>query len=169
MAIFGEQAGGLFAIGPYRGLAGRPLDELAIDVTTQIQVEVEDDWMYDDLDLGSNFLPAHVVGRFSSEAEIPDGSGVVVAANGTVAATTTTFSLAARKSLFAALLPEKSFRAGHNRIEVLLASEDGSLTLVPRRAVGTYILDDAAGALTNSNGRRFEIRPGAVPRGRKFT
>jgi hypothetical protein len=50
---------------------------------------------------------------------VPAGRDLAVAVNGRIAAVTKTFHLAtATETLFAVMVPESSFRAGHNRVEL---------------------------------------------------
>jgi hypothetical protein len=68
---------------------------------------------------GSGFVPAHVAGVIA-DGESP-GRVVAVAVNGTVAATGVTFTLRGSEAeQFSMIVPERSLRPGHNRIEVLL-------------------------------------------------
>jgi hypothetical protein len=67
---------------------------------------------------------------------VPTGRDLAVAVNGRIAATTRSFQLATGKqTLFAAMVPESSFAAGRNVVELFeLDGTAGKLTL---RRLGT--------------------------------
>jgi hypothetical protein len=76
------------------------------------------------VDPGSGFVPAHVAGT------IPDGTRgggrtVAVAVNGRVVATGVTFTLeGADEEQYSVIAPERAFKAGRNRIQLLLVEGD---------------------------------------------
>ena len=106
LRLFG---GGIYAFGPRPDLIGRSVP------TGGRRVAV---------DPGSGFIPAHVAGA------IPDGQRgggrtVAVAVNGRVAATGVTFTLdRAGEEQYSVVVPERSFKEGTNRIQVLLVQGD---------------------------------------------
>jgi hypothetical protein len=76
------------------------------------------------VDPGSGFIPAHVAGTIPDG---PRGGGrtVAVAVNGRVVATGVTFTLeGADEEQYSVIAPERAFRAGRNRIQLLLVEGD---------------------------------------------
>jgi hypothetical protein len=105
LRLFGD---GIYAFGPRPDLLGRPAPPGGRTVA---------------VDPASGFVPAHVTGT------IPDGESpgrtVAVAVNGEVVATGVTFTLeGSEDEQFSVIVPERSFRAGSNRVEVLLVRGD---------------------------------------------
>ena len=76
------------------------------------------------VDPGSGFVPAHVAGAIPDG---PRGGGrtVAVAVNGRVVATGVTFTLeGADEEQYSMIAPERAFKAGRNRIQLLLVEGD---------------------------------------------
>jgi hypothetical protein len=100
--------GDIYAFGPRPDLIGRPVPPGGSDVT---------------VDPGSGFVPAHVAGTVP-DGETP-GRTVAVAVNGEVVATGVTFTLeGSEDEQFSVIVPERSFKPGGNRVEVLLVRGD---------------------------------------------
>ncbi|MBA3263299.1 MAG: sulfatase-like hydrolase/transferase [Thermoleophilaceae bacterium] len=100
--LFGDD---IYAFGPRPDLIGHAAPPGGRDAT---------------VDPGSGFIPAHVAGTIPNGRR-GGGRTVAVAVNGTVAATGVTFTLeGADDEQFSVVLPERSFKPGRNRIEVLL-------------------------------------------------
>jgi hypothetical protein len=102
VSLFGA---GLYTVGPRPDLIGTPAPAGGRSVV---------------VDPGSGFVPVHVTGT------IPDGRRgggrtVAVAVNGTVAATGVTFTLeGGDEEQYSVVVPERTLKAGRNRIRVLL-------------------------------------------------
>jgi Sulfatase len=117
LELFGTGADGpdrLFRIGPHPELIGRDADSLP-----KLDVELENEGDYEDVDPASGYVPAHVIGRVGDgDDEFQD---VAVAVNGTIVAVSRTFKLANGNDdeIFAAMVPESAFREGRNEVEVL--------------------------------------------------
>jgi hypothetical protein len=72
------------------------------------------------VDFGSGFVPAHVAGTIPG-GRPGGGRTVAVAVNGRVVATGVTFTLAgADEEQYSVIVPERAFREGRNRVELLL-------------------------------------------------
>jgi hypothetical protein len=72
------------------------------------------------VDPGSGFVPAHVAGTIPG-GRLGGGRTVAVAVNGRVVATGVTFTLAgAGAEQYSVIVPERAFRDGRNRVELLL-------------------------------------------------
>lgn len=114
--LFGTGADGperIFRVGPHRELIGRPVGSLApLD-----GAQLENAGDYEDVDGSSGYVPAHVVGRV--EGGEP-GLDIAIAVNGTIVATSRTYTLANDDEvIFAAIVPEDAFRQGGNEVQVL--------------------------------------------------
>jgi hypothetical protein len=106
LRLFG---GGVYAFGPRPDLIGRSVAEGGRSVV---------------VDPGSGFVPAHVAGAIP-DGERGGGRTVAVAVNGRVVATGLTFTLeAADEEQYSVVVPERSFKAGDNRVQLLLVEGD---------------------------------------------
>ncbi len=122
LALFGtgESAGAVPGGGPRPDLLGLPT-ESACGPTAGIQVQF-DEAPFQAVDTSSDFVPAEIVGLVRG---LRPGQAVdlAVAVNGTVHATTTSYLYGAvNASIWAAIVPETSFRDGRNRVEVFAAN-----------------------------------------------
>ena len=80
---------------------------------------------YRNVDLKSPTIPVHVTGHLKG---IPTGRDLAIAVNGKIQATTVSFRTAVSSDvIFAAMVPESSFRQGRNRVEVLEIQPGGTL------------------------------------------
>jgi hypothetical protein len=118
-ASFGSGIRGLFRVGPSAAsLSLLGLDVAAAPLQTVLsprRVELPLRAWLNDVDLRGDALPAHVIGRASSEGGAID---LAVALNGTIQAVTQTQPAAGAWLPFTALLPENSVRQGRNSIEI---------------------------------------------------
>jgi arylsulfatase A-like enzyme len=115
--LFGTGADGserIFRVGPHPELIGRDAGSLP-----ELDVELENAGDYEDVDPGSGYVPAHVIGRVrDGDDQFQD---IAVAVNGTIVAVSRTFRLANGNDdeIFAAMVPESALRPGRNEVRVL--------------------------------------------------
>jgi Sulfatase len=157
VADFGSgNVASLYRIGPRRAFLGRPVSAFAVRPASSARVEIDGASLYDAVDPSSGFLPSFVEGRAFGLGE---GQPLAVAVNGRVAATTQTFEFH-DELRFAAFVPEQTLRRGKNAVDVFairgraleqLRGTTVRLTLRPTERV-----------ILRANGRRVEIRPGAL-------
>jgi hypothetical protein len=126
LALLGPGVGvdRLYGMGPYRGLLGRRVADLAVAGEDGPAVAVEAPSAFADLDPDADVLPARITGLVRAGGRDPGRLTLAVAVNGTVRAVTRTYANDARTLRFSALVPEASFRAGDNAVEVLAVSGD---------------------------------------------
>ncbi len=110
----------LFNIGPYNGLIGRKVTESKISQQKSLEVFLEYQKIYANMDLGARFIPANIIGRIVSKQRATKPIHLAVAVNGTIAAVTETFIIDGEMK-FSALVPEESFKEGFNEIGIFLA------------------------------------------------
>jgi hypothetical protein len=126
LAIFGDGADGplrLFRIGPDQELLFKPLSDYR--VTNGSGASFVGAGEYRNVDLKSPTIPVHVTGHLKG---IPTGRDLAIAVNGKIQATTVSFRTAVSSDvIFAAMVPESSFRKGRNRVEVLEIQPGGTL------------------------------------------
>ncbi len=119
LSLFG---GDIYSFGPRPDLLGRPLTELSPLPASGDRALVARPERYRDVDPDSGFVPARIVGRIEPGMR-GGGRVLVVALNGSVAATGRTFTLEGGDAeQFSVLIPERTLRRGANRVQLLFAS-----------------------------------------------
>ncbi len=162
---------GLFGIGPRPELLDVPVSELPVGEPAAVQVRLDQADQYLRVDLDGDFLPAQIFGRARSLAgdETLDVE-LALAVNGVVRAVTRTFEENGIR--FAAMVPEKSFVEGANRVDVyVVEGGDHGARLRPteRHDAPVYSLArDGAGRVVRleaSDGTSCRLDPQAVEGG----
>jgi hypothetical protein len=121
----------LFRIGPHRDLLSRPTRSFAVEQSEGARFVGAN--AYRRVDPRSQTVPAWVTGSLDG---VPAGVDLAVAVNGRIAALTKSFHLATdEQTLFAAIVPESSFRTGRNRVELFELRDAGAE--VTLRSLGT--------------------------------
>jgi Sulfatase len=111
----------LFRIGPNRELLFKPVRSYPVSPGSGASLVAPGEFR--SVDLRSPTVPVHVTGRLKG---ISAGRELALAVNGRIAAVTRAFQLATgRDVIFAAMVPESSFRRGRNRVEVFAVSGAG--------------------------------------------
>ncbi len=118
----GNSAPGLYGIGPYRGLAGRPVSPLNPAPAGHIRATLNNARAYRAVDPSSAFVPCYVSGRLSGVSR-KSPAAVAVAINGQIAGTSPAFRTVRGGPLhYSALVPPTSLRAGANRVRLFAVS-----------------------------------------------
>jgi hypothetical protein len=132
LALFGSGAPGLYGIGPLRGLVGRRLSSLRVVRSRRVRVELKGSLFYRFVSPRTGFVPTHVQGVVRGRRG-PGGRPVVVALNGRVVASGSTFSLQGGAGEYlSVMVPEETLRPGRNRLAVLERGRGGRLILLAR-------------------------------------
>lgn len=108
------------ALGEHAHLVGQRLEELATGPNEGGSVRLDAPHLYDNVDPGANFIPAHLMGRLE---DVNTNSGpvtVAVAINGAVAAVTQTFVTEGHRDRFEALFDPSHLDAGRNQVEFFI-------------------------------------------------
>jgi hypothetical protein len=134
LRLFGTGTDGplrLFRIGPHRELLWRPVRSFPVEESRG--AHFVDGEQYGRVNLRSATVPAWVTGSLDG---VPPGRDLAIAVNGRIAALTRSFHLATDdQTLFAAMVPESSFHAGHNRVEAFELRDSGAKPVF--RSLGT--------------------------------
>jgi hypothetical protein len=105
----------LFRVGPHRDVLSRRVRDFPVQGSEGAARFVAAE-QYRRVNPRSSTVPAWVTGHLDG---VPAGRDLAVAVNGRIAAVTKSFHLAtATGTLFAVIVPESSFRAGRNRVEL---------------------------------------------------
>jgi hypothetical protein len=118
LRLFGDGRDGperIFRIGPNQDLIGQRADRAGLEPLDVDFVYGPD---YENVDLESPFVPAHVVGRVEGSEDV--GREIAVAVNGTIVGVGNTFELAEGEEgeLVSVVVPPSSFRQGRNEVQV---------------------------------------------------
>jgi sulfatase-like protein len=131
LRLFGVGSDGperLFRIGPNPELLGRAVGSLTVSEGAGADFVAPGE--YRNVDLRSPTVPTHVTGFLHGT---PPGRDLAIAVNGTIRAVSRSFRLVNRDGvLFAAMVPESSFRQGANRVEVFEVTDAGGLRRLGR-------------------------------------
>jgi hypothetical protein len=114
-----EGPAGLFKVGPFADLVGKPVDPRWV-VDGGGAAKVHDLAAFAHVEPGRGKVPALVWGELTSRGGAGTPAGVVVALNGTVAGGGPTFP-ERDTTRFAAVVPDRLFVQGANRLELFLA------------------------------------------------
>ncbi|MEA2331744.1 MAG: hypothetical protein QOH58_1882 [Thermoleophilaceae bacterium] len=107
----------IYRIGPNQELLGRSADEAGLEPLDVDFVYGPD---YENVDLDSPFVPAHVVGRVQGGGD--GGREIAVAVNGEIVGVGETFTLATgdEGELLSVVVPPSSFTSGSNDVQAFL-------------------------------------------------
>lgn len=112
----------LFEIGPCKNWIGKPLNTLGLTVqpaASDFSWFLFDSADYQNVDLSAPYIPAMITGElYAPASHMPKELWVVV--NGVLWSTYPVLEKSGNKMTFYALLPEKAFRQGQNKVQVLI-------------------------------------------------
>jgi hypothetical protein len=124
IALFGVGSAppGLYGIGPHPELLGRSADGLRSTDVRGARAEIDGVESLRSVDPRSDFIPCRIKGRIHGEGGV--ARDIAIAVNGRVVAAARS-SREAGDETFSVLVPESSFRAGANEVEVFAVSTRG--------------------------------------------
>jgi hypothetical protein len=151
ISIFGTgPLGRVYRIGPHRELLGRSVASLTVRPSENEEVHVSGRELLAAVDRSLDLVPTYVTGTLSGTH--PAQQDLAIAANGTIAAVTRSYSDAGQTK-FGGMIPEKSIHAGANEISVYAVN--GSELTELRGSDVTYALQN--GGLQASNGTSIPV------------
>jgi hypothetical protein len=130
----GTNPDGLLRIGPYSELVGRQVDDVGVMGEATDRSGLDRPALFTDVAPESDFVPAYISGYVRSDQEAGAPFNLAIAINGTIRATTQTFTFRAQGNTrkWSAIVDEASFRAGDNDIEVFIISSSGGQPILKR-------------------------------------
>ncbi len=184
----GDEPGSLFRIGRRADLLGRrvatllptdlmptdpvqtdpvpPRAESVQDQESQLTVEIDQPWTFDEVDPASPFIPAHVTGRVRFAAPRDSPLELVIAINGKVEAVTRAFAQRDDRARFTAMVREEAFSSGRNLVEVFeIADRSPAAALLPTRrlSAGFALVSSPGGEkLQAADGSLIPLAPGKL-------
>ena len=154
----------------FSALVGRKVKQVAYAGPSDFELDLEDDWSLEEVDLEGRFIPVPVSGRIDPGSGSLGRLDLAVAVNGVIEAVTQNYE--GPGSSFTAMVPGTVFRAGSNQVEVFVISEseDGpSLASIPKKkkdALRYSLAPAASGApeeiIVSPTGSTIRIVPGAM-------
>lgn len=157
----------LFESGQHRELIGVSVDALDTTRDEDLQVVIDQQHLFARVDPQGSFVPALVTGRINGLGRYGTAS-VGVAVNGTIQAVGRQFVGKADEDRFAVMVPETSFRAGRNRVEILIVPDGPERIVLSRQVIPSKesysIARESSGNLviTSAAGHRFPVVDGAL-------
>ena len=166
----GEDPRSIYRIGRFRSLTGRKIEQLAHAGASDLELELNAEWSFQEVDLDGPFIPAHITGQIVARQRSPDRLHLAVAVNGRIEAVTQTYRGPESPWSFTAIVPGTVFKAGSNQVEVFVVSESEngpSLAAIRKNDALRYSLTQAAWGtpeelIISSTGRTIRIVPGAM-------
>ncbi|MCR9140976.1 MAG: sulfatase-like hydrolase/transferase [bacterium] len=119
LELFGTGDNGFALRGPHDELVGQPVSGMTVVAETnpECAFRLKDAANYERVRPASGAIPAYITGGLGC---ILEWKQAAIAVNGVVQATVETFPGYAKQMSVAAMVPEQSFRAGFNSVEVYL-------------------------------------------------
>jgi len=170
LALFGSgaKADGLFKIGPYNNLVGHAVNEAGVENEADVVIELDRAKLYERVDPEGAFVPAQITGRIFNKVDTGDPLNLAVAVNGTIRAMTRTYPQEEDIHEWSAIVPETSFMAGKNDIEIFIVSlVTGKLCLSRTQSQSAVAFSLASGAqgretIITSDGKSIPVISGAL-------
>jgi hypothetical protein len=169
-AIFGdgEEQRGFSMTGLHNNLIGLNVHDLEKHGKTDLEITIDQEQFFPDIDLNSPFIPAEITGSVFSVRSGEEPIVLAVAINDTIHAVTQAISTREGDALFSAVVPEESFRSGSNTVKIFKVSEESgrpSLSRIKNLAHVTYSLETTSKGeklLISSDGSSFPVNPDAL-------
>ena len=169
LTLFGSgvKPDGLFKIGPHNNLVGQHVSEIGVTGESGIVVDFDQVGLYENVDPDAPFVPAQITGVIlKADTDVP--LNLALAVNGTIRATTRTYPLEGGIHEWSAIVPETSFRAGKNDIEIFIVSlVTGKLSLARTQSQSAVTYSFASGVqgretIITSDGKSIPVISGAL-------
>lgn len=115
--------------GRYPNLIGQSVSALSVRPGNEMTISIDHASYYDEINLDSGFLPAHVNGSIQWTGK--SNVDIAIALNGEIVAVTTSYDFPGDRR-FSAIVPESAFRNGENDIQVfgIESANTSGITLV---------------------------------------
>jgi len=159
---------GLYGFGDVQA-PGKPLQHYEILKPRTLHIELDQAFLFDNVDPGGEFVPGYISGRVHNPAPAGGGDRIGIAVNGVLWAVVPPRGESESVLRFSAVVPDEAFTAGANDVRVFLvrAAGQGEPVLIPaeRAAAGQYRLtqaDDGGEVLVAPDGSPLAVVSGAV-------
>jgi hypothetical protein len=111
LALFGQGSDplDLYKVTPFKDIVGKHVDEIGISGESPVKVSLENESLFNSIDLKYSFIPAHVTGSVISAGQHREKYSLAIALNGVIGAVTQTYSTEGSVNTLAQSLSEISF------------------------------------------------------------
>ncbi|MBW2049658.1 MAG: hypothetical protein JRJ09_14180, partial [Deltaproteobacteria bacterium] len=164
----GGKPGGLFNVGPHKNLIGRNTNDFPDVVEGNLRFELDQETLYDDIDLNAAFMPSCISGRLFTKSDSVMDLNLAISVNGTISAVTWAY-VKNGVSEWSAMVPETAFKQGKNDVKVFLVSNVSGrpcLKSIRNQAGFSYTLsaskDREGEVIISSNGTIIPVIPNAL-------
>ncbi len=159
LQLFGspDARAGLYAMGPWRDVVGRTLTATPDDGTAEVRALVGGAHRFDDVDLGADTLPCHILGTLDADPGTAIPAALAVVVNGRVAAVTQPYGRKGTSAEFSAVIPASALRDGAN--DVAIHALRGTPAAPTFQRLSPLLLSMSGGRLAFPDGRTLPIRP----------
>jgi len=167
LATFGSDPEDVLRAGTYPELFGRKVEEVGWREQETVTIELNGESLFRGHDVGATDSPAFISGTLATARSDEDCCELAVAVNGTLYATTRAFGSAPDDLQFTALVPDRAFRSGDNRVEVFRVRRGGPEPVLERLGSSggpaCALVKDSRGRIAIRQGERtIPIRAGAL-------
>jgi hypothetical protein len=155
---------GLFKIGSFKEIVDKTIEEIGISGVTDVTVLLDNHSLYNDIELQSSFIPAHVTGIIYKDIKQSGIFNLAIALNGVIGSVTQTYIDEKEEVRFSAILPESFFKEGENKIETFIVTKKNNsihLTTPESKIPSSYILVSEK-LIISSDNRSIPIVPNAL-------
>ena len=115
---------GFLREGPFRELIGAEAENLKQIPASGIKIRIDQEDKLENVDPNGPFVPALLMGEVSGKSLSSEGRLILaVAVNGTIRAVNPTTRIKDAPTAFFSIVPEASFRAGSNQVELFVVRE----------------------------------------------
>ncbi len=122
---------GFLREGPFQALIGAEAESFKQIPGSGIKIRIDQDEELEDVNPSGPFVPALLTGEVSGSGS-EKSLNLAVAVNGTIRAVNQTFQIGDTPSAFFSIVPEESFRAGRNQVELYVVRETQESFLLER-------------------------------------
>ena len=132
ISLFGEgDRYQLYTIGPNSDLLGKPVIEFKDIRRADMEIKLNNEYLFRNVDINGKFLPAHIEGAIQGDfTELP--AELAIAINGNIRAVSRTYGNEQRSRDFSAMINEEFFQNGANKIEIFMVQNEGDETILYR-------------------------------------
>ncbi|MCP4663441.1 MAG: sulfatase-like hydrolase/transferase, partial [bacterium] len=155
LGTFGADLEGVLRAGTYPELVGRKVEEVGWREQGTVTMQLNGESLFRRHDVAGADSPAFISGTLETTRSDKDCCDLAVAVNGTLYATARTFASAPDDLQFTALVPDRAFRSGDNRVEVFRVRRGGPEPVLERLSSSG---GSAYALVKDSQGRVVSIR-----------
>lgn len=156
---------GIYNLREYSDLLDRKVTDFGAIGMAGLKVELDNAYLFANVDPNSRFIPAHITGRVLSNLTINRPIKLAVAVNNRIAAVSRTYRSKKKITMFSFIIPESDFHEGRNNVDLYVVEKDRDgksiLLKTDNRLTVAYSLASKTN-LKTSEGKNIPIKPNAI-------